>query len=657
MGSSEDDEALKILASIRIKKSIDDLQLQYLSQGGETGYSERVIRDVLSIVFELDRRAVPDTVKLLLIKRCFIPSCEVPIQVLLNIFGNLGSTQYRIHRTKDVPPKKISIALQVELLNRITEKFESFSPAFQAYSSILLPMLTKLMSYEVLRFHISSILRLVMFQNLPQYMCCRNMHRRKETFALRNWEHNWIKDLHIKFPEDPNLRMLVDVLGTVIVSDPITLEPNTSIFTSDWRDSWIQNPSDDKFKRQKTGLTSVFDRRGIIKDEMDSIKASNVEQDTRRKNMLAIQLCTNKVTVAEADEYLKIVSFQSRAFHKDWIITALWHFRRFKNDNLSLEHINKLLLKSDSGSEWREMLCQRVAFMPLLNASGGELRSMIMNDKKKLSEYYPQNVLLYSSLCEKYIIGLLRSIEVNVMHNFKLLNEIAPMLFELTQFCPKARATVARIILSLYRRGRVADGSHTAIFTLPRSIVYFMLLQGDLNLLDEVCLHIAEEKSFRYEDDKSRRMQNSFTMEIVNLIWRGRFLSLDSRRDSPHKAFFFNPSLVPKVLNSNLASIGLRDIGGILMSPVFAFIAATRLRYLEDKYNLEVRLEGPPTEESIVLMQTNTHVQWLQLSRDAIKLEVLRYLDEKHFNGICDMMFKSLKSLSKARGVTNIITQ
>ena len=85
MGSSEDDEALKILASIRINRLINDSQLEYFAQERGSGYLERVIRDVLNVVFELGRRAVPDDVKLKLIMHCLIPSSEMPIQLLLNI--------------------------------------------------------------------------------------------------------------------------------------------------------------------------------------------------------------------------------------------------------------------------------------------------------------------------------------------------------------------------------------------------------------------------------------------------------------------------------------------------------------------------------------------------------------------------------------------
>lgn len=51
MGSSDDDEVLKILASVRIHKLIDDSQLRYLAQQEEKGYLDRVIREVLNIIF------------------------------------------------------------------------------------------------------------------------------------------------------------------------------------------------------------------------------------------------------------------------------------------------------------------------------------------------------------------------------------------------------------------------------------------------------------------------------------------------------------------------------------------------------------------------------------------------------------------------------
>lgn len=87
-----------------------------------------------------------------------------------------------------------------------------------------------------------------------------------------------------------------------------------------------------------------------------------------------------------------------------------------------------------------------------------------------------------------------------------------------------------------------------------------------------------------------------------------------------------------------------------MISPVFVFIATTSVRRLEDQHNLDARIEGPLSEENIAFMQTDDRTQWLQLSRESIKLEVLRTLDLKGFTGVCDMLFKSLKSLSGARG-------
>lgn len=166
------------------------------------------------------------------------------------------------------------------------------------------------------------------------------------------------------------------------------------------------------------------------------------------------------------------------------------------------------------------------------------MRLMIINDKKMLQTYYLQDPHLYLRLCEKYIMELLSLFDVDFPDSFELLGEITPILLDLSQFCPKARNMMVRKILLLHRRLRVTDKLSYANLTLPRSVVYFMLLHCDLNLLDGICFHIAEEKSLHYTDDKLRRIQNSFTMDIVNMIWRGRFLSFDGRRDSSHKALF-----------------------------------------------------------------------------------------------------------------------
>lgn len=106
MGSSDDDEVLKILASVRIHKLIDDSQLRYLAQQEEKGYLDRVIREVLNIIFELGRRSVSNSVKLTLVKCCLNPSYNMSIQTLLSILANLGPTQNRAHGINEILSKR-----------------------------------------------------------------------------------------------------------------------------------------------------------------------------------------------------------------------------------------------------------------------------------------------------------------------------------------------------------------------------------------------------------------------------------------------------------------------------------------------------------------------------------------------------------------------
>ena len=85
MGTNADDETLKILASIRINKLIDDFQSCYLAQQRELGYLERVLRDVLSLIFDISRRAVPDSVKLALVRLCSVSYTHLTLPTILRV--------------------------------------------------------------------------------------------------------------------------------------------------------------------------------------------------------------------------------------------------------------------------------------------------------------------------------------------------------------------------------------------------------------------------------------------------------------------------------------------------------------------------------------------------------------------------------------------
>ncbi|KAI5960681.1 hypothetical protein CANMA_003990 [Candida margitis] len=653
MGSSEDDETLKILASIRISKSIDDVQLKYLAQQGEKGYSERVIRDVLNTVFDLSRRSVSDPVKHTLVSYCLNPCCNMSIQSLLHVLANLGPTQSRVHGVEHAQSKKVPVALQVELLSQIATRIEFFATAIQTHSFIVLPILIKLMAYEFLRDHVSSLVIFIfLHNNSPELITFKNRKQEDEFYFTTRWESNWIRGLKVKFPADSNLRRLIEVIEVTTSAKP--LSSTLCTITGKGKTGILcLGTGEENVKRRKKNSDS---KGSMTRDMMSSwvpIGTPSNHLEASQKNSFAIQLCTNKLNLTDVDNYLKITSFQNKDFLNHWIVNVLWHFRRFNKDNFSIGSINEFVLNLNHQKTWSQSFHRRIKFIRLVQANVDELRSMIINDQVNLEANYSQKGNpYYSHLSEEYLKEILLLLEVSMSRNPEILTEISPLLLQLTtQFSPWIGGTVVRKILLLYRKQREADISLSTSIAVPRCVVYFSLLHGDLNVLDEICFHVAEEKKLHYTSDKLRRMQNSLTMDFVNMVWRGKFLSFNRRQDSPHKALFLNPFLLPKLAhNTCISSSELDDIGGILMSPTFVFTATKILRHLEDQHNLDVRIEGPLTEENVTSMRADERTEWLPLTREQIKLEILKVLDSRGFTGICDMMFKSLKSLSGARG-------
>jgi centromere protein I len=140
---------------------------------------------------------------------------------------------------------------------------------------------------------------------------------------------------------------------------------------------------------------------------------------------------------------------------------------------------------------------------------------------------------------------------------------------------------------------------------------------------------------------------NGFLMDICNCIWRSRAFNTS---DINALGCLLPTSIVNSLTKyvSNLdPSISLTTLFSLSMSPLFALLAISYVRELEDKKeDIEIRHAGPVTQASLKQLEKDGG---LRLSWADYRLGVLRYLENKGVTGVGELMYNTMKHLMTAR--------
>ena len=92
--------------------------------------------------------------------------------------------------------------------------------------------------------------------------------------------------------------------------------------------------------------------------------------------------------------------------------------------------------------------------------------------------------------------------------------------------------------------------------------------------------------------------------------------------------------------------VSAQNMGDLFHNPAWVYLANSALRNLEDEQEVGERHDDPVTQECIDNMHTK---DWIGKGYDEIKLEVLKFLDSKGYQGLADLLFMTVRSIQGKR--------
>ncbi|KAK2603022.1 hypothetical protein N8I77_009510 [Diaporthe amygdali] len=153
-------------------------------------------------------------------------------------------------------------------------------------------------------------------------------------------------------------------------------------------------------------------------------------------------------------------------------------------------------------------------------------------------------------------------------------------------------------------------------------------------------------------DKKQVNTFNGFLMDICNCLWRGKAFTT---RDAHARGCAVDESVATALAAyvdglSDGGDMALASLFTMSYSPLLCLQAAEHVRHLEDREDedvvLRARHAGPVTQRSLGQLARKGG---LELSWQDYRLGVLKYLEEKEFGGIPELMYSTMRNLLDAR--------
>lgn len=276
-------------------------------------------------------------------------------------------------------------------------------------------------------------------------------------------------------------------------------------------------------------------------------------------------------------------------------------------------------------------------------------------------EYYfacfVHHLLLLFSI---WIVSEKQQTTTQKFQKFNLIDRSLPLIYEFIKTIGSKSSYMQLLVLEILRFITSSDNNSLNLHfndeavILPPDIIYTMVLEGNPFVSSEVYGYIARCKNYQFKSDKFKGIQNSYIMDMVNLLWRDRALTYEESLTSSNKALFLDPGFLARLGNlqiftySNLVTFD--TIGNLFVNPAWSFITSQLIRKFEDlAEDINTRHEGPVSASSIIRINSDPEIQWLNLGYDDLKLKMLYELDDLGFKGLGDLLFNSLKTLKDKR--------
>ncbi|CUM50878.1 unnamed protein product [Debaryomyces fabryi] len=246
---------------------------------------------------------------------------------------------------------------------------------------------------------------------------------------------------------------------------------------------------------------------------------------------------------------------------------------------------------------------------------------------------------------------------------FKNINGSLPIIYKfIVQNFTESSIVLQILLLRIFKFIQSLDSQdlndhiNALTLVLPQNLFYQLIFSNNPLVMSEICGYMAFCKSFKFKesDIAYKNLQNSYIMDTLNFIWRDKSFYYDDNSTAFSRAMFLDPEFLKHLRKLNIFNfsglLSLHTVGNLFHNPCWSFITTQLIRELEDKTErITIRHAGPITEESVSKLIHASDVEWLSLSYDELKLQVLRSLDDLGYTGLGDLLFSSLKTLMNKR--------
>ncbi|KAK3944129.1 centromere protein I [Diplogelasinospora grovesii] len=337
------------------------------------------------------------------------------------------------------------------------------------------------------------------------------------------------------------------------------------------------------------------------------------------------------------------------------------------------------LLKVWDGVDRREVILSTLTYVQLMDWK--ELyQSILQQLESDLLDNTPESqislLIFYTSLLRNWTVKMkaaedLSSLSTDAISG--LITHVNKLTLTLTQTSPAA-STYLRI-LDFYdgTAAIVSDRKllpHTGITVPPALVVYILHFSHSLVVVSRLCGILAIYKraweavmsplSARTLNPHEREQVNTFNgflMDLCNCLWRGRAFAMSDTNSQGCRI----PRSIEPALRRYVAAVdnelSLGSVFGLSHSPVLCLQAISYVRELEDaqidedgENTLLTRHAGPVTQQSLVQLAQKGG---LDLTWQAYRSGVLRYLERNGFRGVPELMYNTMKQLMRERHLSS----
>lgn len=688
-------EIQRLISRLETDGIFDTRIIENLSQiAMKGGFEEDIILELFNIIFDKS----PSTSISLRRKEFIIDNVlalKEPISITLfwQIISNIGTNEIYYKGQLRFETMKVPTSLQIQILNWLIDNFEYFRVALIQSGNLVLSLLIKTLSYEFLRVQISRLIVLLLQENIEPVRTYFNRDTYHQITLLKHWHIQWVVDLYEKFPLDLYLQ---ELLAFFRVVDPTIdyiaythdgfqtlnrLKSNERHLFADFMDR--QEAAEEEEEDDREFNTDVMlankRRKKMLRRSRDDVYGANKsllllddiyninpyslfrlpKQQVNKVLPLVFQY-GNTNLITRLDSFVRISlsdQLSSKSEYEDFI-KQISYILHTGGGTIEFPLVTDFVLqRSVTKREFLETLPFRYGLLKYLKQIDiSDLSNTIVQDITKLLDIKHQVTEEISTEFLKSLIDYFDYNPLDELDSGDDINLILSMIYKYIQSCEAAHKNqMIRLMTEFIQSldSPVLKKLDDRNILIPQSLVYSLLLDGDPLSLSDICKHILFCKSHKFKLQQLKSIQNTFTMDTVNFLWREKFLTYDEIPSSANKAFYLHPEFINKVGSLHMFDhdfFTTATLGGLFTNPALVYIVTNIVWKLEDNADMiNTRHEGPITRQSIRRLKDNEGVTWLDYDFDGLRVKVLQKLDEFGFDGICEFLFSSLKSLEGKR--------